>query len=64
TAKLAKVPGVSETLDWAAALVVLHADHLTPEIVGETLGCALKDEGDLRKVRSEIESGRLPVGAV
>src|SRR4051794_913887 len=42
TAKLAKVPGVSETLDWAAALVVLHADHLTKEIVGETLGCALK----------------------
>jgi len=62
TARLAKVPGVSETLDWAAALVVLHAAHLTPEIVGETLGCALKDEGDLRKVRAEIESGRLPVG--
>jgi len=61
-ARLAKVPGVSETLDWAAALVVLHAAHLTPEIVGETLGCALKDEGDLRKVRAEIESGRLPVG--
>ena len=62
TARVAKVPGVSETLDWAAALVVLHAAHLTPEIVGETLGCALKDEGDLRKVRAEIESGRLPVG--
>jgi hypothetical protein len=31
--------------------------------VGETLGCALKDEGDLRKVRAEVESGRLPVGA-
>ena len=62
TARVAKVPGVSETLDWVAALVVLHAAHLTPEIVGETLGCALKDEGDLRKVRAEIESGRLPVG--
>jgi MoxR-like ATPase len=62
-AKLAKVPGVSETLDWAGALVVLHADHLTPEIVGETLGCVLKDEADLRKVRAEMEAGRLPVGA-
>src|SRR5258707_5701110 len=31
--RLAKVPGVSETLDWAAALVVLHASPLTPEIV-------------------------------
>src|SRR5437899_1696683 len=34
-AKLAKVPGVSETLDWASALVVLHASQLTQEIVGE-----------------------------
>jgi MoxR-like ATPase len=61
--KLAKVPGVSETLDWAAALVVLHASHLTPEVVSETLGCLAKDEADLRKVRVEIEAGRLPVGA-
>jgi MoxR-like ATPase len=62
-AKLAKVPGVSETLDWAAALVVLHASQLTPEVVGETLGCLVKDEADLRKVRVEIEAGRLPAGA-
>ena len=61
--KLAKVPGVSETLDWAAALVVLHASHLTPEVVGATLGCLAKDEADLRKVRAEIEAGRLPLGA-
>jgi MoxR-like ATPase len=62
-AKLAKVPGVSETLDWAAALVVLHASHLTPEIVAETLGCLVKDESDLRKVRVDVEAGRLPAGA-
>ena len=62
-AKLAKVPGVSETLDWAAALVALHASKLDPGIVAETLGCVLKDESDLRKVRDEIEAGRLPAGA-
>jgi len=62
-AKLAKMPGVSETLDWAAALVVLHASHLTPEVVGETMGCLVKDEADLRKVRVELEAGRLPAGA-
>src|SRR5256712_423684 len=62
-AKLAKVPGVSETLDWAEALVVLHAAHLTPELVGETLGCLVKDEADLRKVRADIEAGRMPLGA-
>ena len=62
-AKLAKVPGVSETLDWAGALVALHASRLQPQIVHETLGCLIKDEGDLRKVRTEIEAGRLAVGS-
>ena len=63
--KLHKQPGVSETLDWASALVVLHAAHLEPGIVEETLGCILKDEGDLRRVRGELEAGRLPlVGAL
>src|SRR5207248_10168665 len=42
SAKLAKTPGVSETLDWAAALVSLHAPKLSREIVEETLGCFLK----------------------
>src|SRR5436190_10834393 len=60
--KLAKTPGVSETLDWAAALVVLHASQLTPEMVSATLECLVKDEADLRKVRVEIEAGRLPAG--
>jgi MoxR-like ATPase len=63
-AKLSKVPGVSETLDWAQALVSLHADHLSPELVQETLGCFVKDESDLRKVRAEMEAGRLPLGTV
>jgi MoxR-like ATPase len=61
-AKLAKVPGVSETLDWASALVVLHASQLSPEVVSQTLGCLVKDEADLRKLRVEIEAGRLPAG--
>ena len=61
--KLAKVPGVSETLDWADALVALHAARLQPQILEETLGCLVKDEADLRKVRVEIEAGRLAVGS-
>src|SRR5712692_9289776 len=35
--RLTKVPGVSETLDWAAALVTLHAAHLSKEVVEETM---------------------------
>jgi MoxR-like ATPase len=60
-ARLSKVPGVSETLDWAAALVSLHAAHLSREIVEETLGCVLKDESDFRTVRADIEAGKLPL---
>src|SRR6059036_1121720 len=56
-ARLSKMPGVSETLDWASALVVLHAAHLTPEVVASTLGCVVKDESDLRRVRAELEAG-------
>src|SRR5215813_1684071 len=36
--RLAKVPGVAETLDWAQALASLHADHIDEALVGETLG--------------------------
>jgi MoxR-like ATPase len=56
---LAKVPGVSEAIDWARALVALHATHLDEEVVGETLGCVLKDERDLRKVEADLDGGRL-----
>jgi MoxR-like ATPase len=46
--RLAKAPGVAETLDWTRALISLHLDHLDAEAVGATLGCILKDSGDLR----------------
>ena len=45
--QLQKVPGVAESLDWGAALVALHADHLDAELVRETLG--LRAEGGRRR---------------
>ena len=45
--RLARVPGVAETLDWAQALVRLHRDHLDLETVQSTLGCLVKDRDDL-----------------
>ncbi len=45
--RLAKVPGVAETLDWARALVHLHRDHLDVDVVQATLGCLVKDHHDL-----------------
>jgi len=56
TIRLAKVPGVAETLDWAQALTSLHADHLDEELVAETLGCVLKDADDVRRFKRELAS--------
>jgi MoxR-like ATPase len=52
-ADLTKVPGVAETLDWAAALMSMGAAQLSPEIVDETLGVVLKYEEDIRHVRGD-----------
>ena len=49
--QLTKVPGVAETIDWAAALLALGAGRLTAELVDETLGVVLKYEEDVRAVR-------------
>jgi MoxR-like ATPase len=57
--KLAKVPGVAETLDWAAALAALHADHLDAELVRETLGCILKEVDDVKRLEADLAGGRL-----
>jgi MoxR-like ATPase len=57
--ELAKRPGTAETLDWAAALVALHADTLDEDIVRETTGCFLKEESDHRALAAELDAGRL-----
>jgi hypothetical protein len=49
--RLLKAPGVAETIDWARALVRLHADRLEPELIEQTLGVLLKDRHDLSDVR-------------
>ena len=52
--KLAKVPGIAETLDWATALASMHFDHLDPQVVEETLGVVLKDWQDIRKTQLSL----------
>ncbi|HLG16718.1 MAG TPA: MoxR family ATPase [Blastocatellia bacterium] len=51
---LSKVPGVAETLDWAAALAALNLSQLDREVIGETAGCFIKDEADLRTLEAEV----------
>jgi len=58
-ADLTKVPGIAETLDWAAALLALGARELKPELVDETLGVVLKYEEDIRQIRGEQASRML-----
>jgi MoxR-like ATPase len=51
--RLAKVPGVAETIDWAQALTRLRRERLDAESVDETLGCLLKDRHDLLELSRE-----------
>ena len=51
---LKKTPSISETLDWARALMVLNADSLAPEIVSDTLNIILKHQGDIQKAQGEL----------
>ena len=52
-ADLTKVPGVAETLDWAAALLALGAVDLDPALVDDTLGVLLKYEEDVSAIRGQ-----------
>jgi len=54
--ELRKVPGVAETLDWAAALVGLDIRdlHDDPEAVQETLMCLLKTQEDKVRMTRDV----------
>jgi MoxR-like ATPase len=52
--KLEKTPGLSETLDWAMALSLLHINHLDKAIIEQTLGVVLKDWRDTREVQLSL----------
>jgi MoxR-like ATPase len=51
--ELYKAAGVSETLDWVAALVALDRTELDVESIERTLGVLLKNQDDIRSVRGD-----------
>ncbi len=55
---LFKLPGVAETIDWAAALSLLDRQELDPAAVDETLGVLLKYQDDIARVKG-AEAARL-----
>ena len=48
---LKKDPSISETLDWARALLSLNAARIESEVLDRTLGVLLKHESDLQRAR-------------
>jgi MoxR-like ATPase len=52
---LKKTPSISETLDWARALLALNAQDLDEDLVNQTFNVILKYEGDVRKAQSELD---------
>lgn len=53
---LIKRPGISETIDWATALMVLNQAVLDDETMRETMGCLFKHHEDLEQFQQEIWS--------
>ncbi len=51
---LKKVPSISETLDWARALLALNASELDEKMVTDTLNVILKYEGDINKTQKAL----------
>jgi MoxR-like ATPase len=51
---LKKLPSVSETIDWARVLVLLHAAQLDHAMVRDTLNVLLKFESDIEAVQPQI----------
>jgi MoxR-like ATPase len=52
---LKKTPSISETLDWARALLALNATELDENLVNQTFNVILKYEGDVRKAQAELD---------
>ena len=52
---LKKKPCVSETLDWAQALIALQIEDLSPEVVRDTLNVILKYQADVDLVGDKLD---------
>jgi MoxR-like ATPase len=53
-----KKPGISETLDWASALIAMERKRLDEEVVTQTLGCIFKYQDDIKRFTEEVWSER------
>lgn len=54
---LRKLPSISETLDWARALITLNATSIDEKTLGNTLTVLLKYEADVQKAKRMMGNG-------
>ena len=52
---LKKVPAISETIDWAKTLILLHTESLDADLVRQTLNVILKFQEDIETVQAEVQ---------
>ena len=53
---LKKVPAISETIDWARTLILLHTESLDADVVKQTLNVILKFQEDIESVQAELQN--------
>lgn len=53
---LKKNPAISETIDWARSLLLLHADKLDEELIRTTLNVLLKFEDDIESTQAQLHT--------
>ena len=51
-----KLPSISETIDWARTLILLHADSLDPALVRSTLNVILKRQSDIAEIAPKVDA--------
>ncbi|SMC75112.1 AAA family ATPase [Sporomusa malonica] len=51
---LNKQPSIAETLDWTRSLMAMHADHLDPTLVKQTMGLLFKNRDDLIAFQKDL----------
>src|SRR4051794_22904249 len=54
--QLTKPPGAAEAIDWARSLAIVGAQSVSeqPDLTAETVGAAVKNHDDLRRVRAAL----------
>jgi MoxR-like ATPase len=53
---LKKAPAISETIDWARSLLLLHADQLDEALLNTTLNVLLKFQDDIEAITPELRN--------